>query len=627
MIYEVYVDDKLLYYPNDETYSIIDAVVETSLNEAGTFECDVPTSNPRYEEFELRKSMLQVLKDGIEIFNGEIREVTQKFNFTKHIYAVGELAMMFDSIQPQARFQGSVADMVSSLIATHNSQVEDRKKFTVGNILVTDPNNYIYRFTNREDTLTAIRDKICTPLDGYLKVRKDNGVRYLDIVPLNMYGKQSTQEISFGENLLDYSANYTAQDIATCVIPLGVRLNDEQRTADAVEGLDEYLTIKGTTTDAYHVNTDDDFVYIQNAVNTFGWVRVVKNWDDVTVAETLKEKAEDWLQDAQFSKMELELNAVDLNLLDHNIESFEVGDTIHCWAEPYNMDTTFPVRKKTTYLNDLSKNYIVLSNTETSKSYTQQASNAVSALKEEIPETFPLLEEARMRALAMLLDESMGGHVVFEYVYDENGHAQYIDAISLCDQATIDASLKRWRWSQGAFGFMERASVNVPWNYSQVKTAMTANGEINASLINTGTLDANNVNVINVVAKSVAAEDITGSTISGKSLSGCELHTNNHDHDYVDISDGDIVGGSSLGKHGYLTFSTKSGSQRGVALTGHDFVNINGHTTINGNLTVSGQFKPSSATKTITWIDETQGKVFQLAVSNGIVTSISEARP
>lgn len=625
MIYEVYVDGNLLYYPNDETYSIIDAVVETSLNEAGSFECDVPISNPRYEEFALRKSMLQVTKDGIEIFNGEIREVTQKFNFTKHIYAVGELAMMFDSIQPQAKYQGTVTDMVNALVANHNSQVEDRKKFTVGNVLVSDPNNYILRFTNREDTLTALRDKICAPLDGYLRIRKSNGVRYLDVVPLESYGNYCTQEISFGENLLDYSANYTAQDIATCVIPLGVRLNEDQRTADAVEGLDEYLTIKGTSTDDYHADEDDDFIYSQSAVNQFGWVRVVKNWDDVTIAENLKEKAEDWLSSAQYSKMELELNAVDLNLLDHNIESFEVGDTIHAWAEPYNMDTTFPVRKKTTYINDLSKNYIVLSNNEISKSYTKQASNAVNEIREEIPETFPLLEEARMRALAMLLDESMGGHVVFEYVYDENGHAQYIDAISLCDQATIDASLKRWRWSQGAFGFMERASVNVPWNYSQVKTAMTATGEINASMITTGTLNGNNVNCINIKASSVAAENITGSTISGKNLNGCSLLSSNSD-DYVSISNGDIFGGSSSGQHGYLTFSALNGGQRGVALTG-GFVNINGNTTINGNLSVNGQFKPSNASGTITWIDSTQGKVFQLSVSNGIVTGITEQRP
>ena len=531
MIYEVYLDDELLYYPNDETFSISDAVVETSLNEAGTFECDVPVSNPKYDSFNLRKSMIQVMKDGVEIFYGEVREVKQNFNFTKHIYAVGELAFLFDSIQPQARYQTTPLNMLTSILANHNSQVEARKRFTIGNVTVTDSNNYVYHYTNREDTLTAIREKMCNTLDGYLRIRKSGGTRYLDLVPLSQYGSYCTQEIAFGENLLDYSANYTAEDIATCVIPLGARFDDANRTADAIDGLDEYLTIKGTTVDSYHTNQNDDFVYIQSAVNTFGWVRVVKNFDNITVAENLKTAAENWLTSAQYSKLELELNAVDLNLLDHNIDSFEVGDTIHAWAEPYNMDTTFPVRKKTTYLNDLSKNYIVLSNTETSKSYTKQTSDAVSKVKEEIPQTFTVMQEAKLKALAMLLDESTGGHVVFEYHLDGDGKPDYIDAISVCNAATIDASTKRWRWSGGAFGFLERANTNVPWNYADVKVAMTADGAINADRIITGTLNANAVKVNGRI-------EATSGFIGSNSTNGWDIGSNNIHKGVTSFGDG-----------------------------------------------------------------------------------------
>lgn len=530
MIYEIYLDDELLYFPNDENYSVMNAVVETALNECGTFECDVPVSNPRYDDFALRKSMIQITKDGVEVFYGEVREIKQNLNFTKHIYAVGELAFLFDSIQPQARYQTTPLNMLTSILANHNSQVEARKQFTIGNVLVSDPNNYVYHYTNREDTLTAIREKLCNTLDGFLRIRKSGGVRYLDLVPLSSYGKYCTQEIAFGENLLDYSGNYTAEDIATCVIPLGARFDDEHRTSDAIEGLDEYLTIKGTTTDSYHVNTNDDFIYIQSAVNTFGWVRVVKEFDDITVAENLKTAAEDWLTSAQYSKLELELNAVDLSLLDHNIDSFEVGDTIHAWAEPYNMDTTFPVRKKTTYINDLSKNYIVLGNTETSKSYTKQASEAVTKVKEEIPQTFSVMQEAKLKALAMLLDESTGGHVVFEYHIDNDGNPDYIDAISVCNAATIDASTKRWRWSGGAFGFLERPSTNVPWDYADVKVAMTADGEINADRIKTGTLDADSVTVHGKI-------EATSGYI-GNATSGWEIGSNNIHNGVTGMDDG-----------------------------------------------------------------------------------------
>ena len=557
MIYEVYLNDNLLYYPNDESYSIINSKLETALNEAGTFECDIPQKNMRYTDFDngaqLRSGIITVLKDGEEIFCGEVREVTQNFDFTKHIYAVGELAYLFDSIQPQAKYQGTVSDMFSALLANHNSQVEARKQFSVGNVLVTDPNGYIYHFTNREDTLTDLREKLCNTLDGYLKIRKVSGVKYLDFVPLSSYGTYCTQEIQFGENMLNYSANYTANDIATCVIPLGVRLEEDQRTADAIDGLDEYLTIKGTTTDSYHANTNDDFVYIQSAVNTFGWVRVVQHWDDVTIKENLKTKAEQWLTDAQYSKLILEVSAVDLALMNSDIDSFEVGDTVHAWSEPYNMDTTFPVQKKTIYLNDLSKNSIVLSNTAPNKSYTSQQTDAVNQVRNEIPQKFTLLEESKAQALAMLLDETQGGYVVYEYHYTD-GKADYIEAINICNGKTIDQSTRRWRWSYNGLGFMSRVNTSASWSSADAAIAITNDGKINANRILAGTLDADTVRVHGKIEATsgyigsatgwnIGSQNIhNGPTSIGSSTTGMYIGTDgircNYNSKYVKIAEG-----------------------------------------------------------------------------------------
>lgn len=627
MIYEIYLDDELLYFPNDENYSVMNAVFETALNECGAFECDVPVSNPRYDDFALRKSMIQITKDGVEVFYGEVREIKQNQNFTKHIYAVGELAFLFDSIQPQARYQTTPLNMLTSILANHNSQVEARKQFTIGNVLVSDPNNYVYHYTNREDTLTAIREKLCDTLDGYLRIRKSGGVRYLDLVPLSSYGKYCTQEIAFGENLLDYSGNYTAEDIATCVIPLGARFDDEHRTSAAIEGLDEYLTIKGTTTDSYHVNKNDDFIYIQSAVNTFGWVRVVKKFDDITVAENLKTAAEDWLTSAQYSKLELELNAIDLSLLDHNIDSFEVGDTIHAWAEPYNMDTTFPVRKKTTYINDLSKNYIVLGNTETSRSYTKQASEAVTKVKEEIPQTFSVMQEAKLKALAMLLDESTGGHVVFEYHIDNDGNPDYIDAISVCNAATIDASTKRWRWSGGAFGFLERQNINVPWDYADVKVALTADGEVDADRIKTGTLDAD---AVKVHGKIEATSGYIGNEKNGWAIGSNNIY--NGVESMADTShNGTYVGVDGIKFRQSPTDPTPSAETRISRLGIYTDVGVTSKGGFSGgNVSVNSVFSKNyyandieGASGTLTWVDRDSRTVYALRAEKGIIVYIN----
>lgn len=642
MIYEVYIQrqlngettNELLYYPNDESFSLLNSKLETALNEAGSFECDVPKSNLRYADIDescLRSAMIQVLKDGIEIFYGEIREVTQNFDFTKHLYVVGELAFLFDSIQPQHKYQDTPTNMFYALIANHNSQVEDRKKFIARNVLVEDPNDYIYHFTNREDTLSALREKMCDTLNGFLRISKSNGQRYLDLIPLSAYGEYCTQEIQFGENMLDYSANYSANDIATCVIPLGVRLDDNQRTSDAIDGLDEYLTIKGTEVDENHAHESDDFVYIQSAVNKFGWVRVVKSWDDVTLPGNLKSKAVQWLTDAQYSKMELELNAVDLSMLDHNIDSFEVGDTVHCWAEPYNMDTTFPVRKKTIYLNDLSKNFITLSNTEVQKSYTSQQSQAVNSIKDEIPETFTILQESKIKALEMLLDETQGGNVVYEYHYNSDGKAESIEAINICDEKTIEASSKRWRWSQNGLGYMYRSDITQEWQGPLV--AMTADGAINADRITTGTLNANKVKVN---GKIEATSGFIGtSNNNGWNIGSADIHKGVTGIDDI-LHNGTYVGTDGIRNQKNGEWTRISGgviATNGVIAAGSFVCNASG-----GNITsgdnghvYSGKAYQTKAndgntysgyTGTVTLVVE--GKGISIRTINGIVVAMAQ---
>lgn len=618
MIYEVYINNNLLYYPNEDEYAVFNAKLETALNEAGSFECDIPKNNIRYSDFDngqqLRSGIITVLKEGVEIFCGEVREVTQNFDFTKHIYAVGELAYLFDSIQPQAKYQGTIEAMFTSMLSYHNSQVENRKKFTKGQVLVTDGNNYVYHFTNREDTLSAIRDKLCDTLNGYLRIRKVGTTKYLDLIPLENYGRYCQQEIQFGENMLDYSENYTANDIATCVIPLGVRFEENQRTSAAIDGLDEYLTIKGTTTDAYHTNTNNDYVYIQSAVNRFGWVRVVKHWDDVTVAENLKQKAEKWLQDAQYAHMALELSAVDLSLINSDIESFEVGDTVHCWAEPYGMDTTFPVQKKTIYLNDLSKNYIVLSNEMSTKSYTSQQSKAVSELKEEIPQISPVLEESRAQALAMLLDETQGGHVVYEYHYNTAGEADYIEAINVCNSPTIAASTKRWRWSQNGFGYMWRSAAGtatVPaWQGPSV--ALTSDGKINASLITTGALNAGIITAGTMSCNRLSGGKINGQTIEGGTITGAKL-TSSSSNGTVTINNGIVDSTAAINAGAYNirnNGNTYMSALNGGTVCAPHYRTVEGSTTYNG---VTGQ---------ISWASGGSG--YSINVKNGIVVGIAQ---
>lgn len=495
-MYKVYLDNKLLYYPKDNEYCITEPIINLALNDAGTFEFGLPVVNPLYGQVSNRKSMVRIEKNGKEVFYGEVRESEKDINSTKQVYCVGELAFLFDSIQPQKKYQNyTIRQFLKSLINEHNSQVEERKKFEIGIVTVTDSNNSIYRFTNRETTLDAIREKLCDRLNGYLKIRKEEGIRYLDFLTLDDYGKKCRQAIEFGSNLLEYAENISASDIATAVIPLGAKLDKSP-----IEGLEAYTTIES-------VNNGKDYVYIPEAVEKFGWVRVVQNFNDVTKPSILKTKGLEWLKSVQYENVTLNVKAVDLSITDDTVDKIDLGDKVHALATPFGMDTWFPVQKLSIPLQRPENQTIELGNSS-SKSYTQQASEAGKNQLEIIKQVQTDMESAIDNATQMLLG-SKGGYKLSEY--DENGlwvRDLYMDAPNKDDAINI------LQITNTGIGF-SRDGYNGPY-----KTAWTIDGSFVADFITTGTLNADLIKAGKIVGQknSNVYFDLDNGLISGSSL-------------------------------------------------------------------------------------------------------------
>lgn len=473
-MYQVLIDGRDLYYPQDEEYTASDPVVKLQLNDSGTFELGIPVCNPEYGNIKNRISMIQVLKNGKEIFYGEVREAEKDFYRTKQVYSVGELAFLYDSIQPQARYQNQTSrQLLETWLNIHNSQVEDKKKFYVGMVTVHDSNDSLYRFTNQETTLDAIREKLCEKLNGYLRIRKVNGKRYLDLVTLAEYGKICEQPIEFGDNLLDYTENISASDLYTCVIPKGARLEESP-----IEGLEAYVDIKS-------VNGGKDYVYSPQAVAAYGWNRCVVSWDDVTLPENLKKKGEQWLKDSQYETMVLNLNAADLSLLDVSMESFELGDSVHVYSRPHGMDRAFPVQSLEIHLQDPSKDILQLG-TSVKLSYTNQNKGNYQIVEQQLDnvrQTTAWMQSAIDNATAMMTG-SKGGYKVTEY--DEDG--RWLRDLYMNAPKKEDATLVM-QINMNGIGF-SRDGFNGPY-----KNAWTIDGVLLGEFIKAGSINAEKLSV------------------------------------------------------------------------------------------------------------------------------------
>ncbi len=468
-MYEILMDGKELWYPGDKECVVLSPSLTQALNDSGYIEFKIPSANPLYNRVFECVSMIQVLKDNREIFYGVVKETSVNFRQEKRVYAVGILSFLADSIQPQKKFQDITPyDFISELVQRHNEQVEERKRFEVGVVTVHDSNDSLYRFTNYEDTLTALREKICDRLDGYLRVRRIGNRNILDVVTLTDYGKNCAQAIEFGENLLDYAESTTTDEIATAVLPRGHQLEESP-----IEGLTAYLTVES-------VNDGKDYIYNEDAVKRFGWIKRVVDFEDITLPENLIKKAREWLTEKQFAGLTLSLNAVDLSMMNGDIQSFELGDYVHARAEPYGMDAWFPVREKTTCLSDISRNTIVLSSTSR-KSYTQQQAVLEKSIAQKMLQKSDILQAAKENA-SKLIQMATNGYIVLKM--DTNGNpCEFL----IMDSKDINEAHRVWRWNLNGFGY---SSTGYNGEYG---LAITMDGAIVADFITAGTMHADRI--------------------------------------------------------------------------------------------------------------------------------------
>ena len=290
MIYKIKLDDKILYYPGDRQAVVVNPELHLQTGYAGELSLKVPATNPLYTEIHNRKSMISVYRGKAEIFYGEVRTREKDRFKNQPIKATGALSFLADSILPQQEWHDmSPRKMLDTWLQLHNSQVEDRKKIYTGIVTIHDGNDLLYRITNRENTLEAIRDKLVDRLGGYLRLRHEENKLYLDWLKIEEYGKYCEQPIQFGENLLDYSETMTADDVITALIPLGAAISQNLSSdASEFERLEKNVDITS-------VNDGKDYIYNKEAVETFGWVWKTEKWNDVTTPIELLRKGVEFL--------------------------------------------------------------------------------------------------------------------------------------------------------------------------------------------------------------------------------------------------------------------------------------------------------------------------------------------
>ena len=353
-MYQVYCDGELIHDPRLQEYQLLSPSLSLELNKTGSFTFTQYPNHPGYGAIQKLKSLIEIKKDGVVLFRG--RPLSSKEGFYKQLDYIceGELAFLLDSRVRPFEMAGGVTELFTYLINQHNEQVDEYKRFKVGSVTVTDSNDYINRSNvTYETTWDILNTRLLDTLGGYLWVRHEEDGVYLDY--LTDFSYMSTQRITFGENLLDYGRTRDGSEIATALIPLGARLID----ADGKQ-TEERLTISD-------VNGGKDYVYDEAAVKQYGWIFATQNWDDVTQAGNLKQKALDALQEKIKTVDTIEMTAADLSQMDKNFDDFRISQYVFVDSLPHGMDgEKFLVTKMTLNLSDASQNKLTFGRVKTS---------------------------------------------------------------------------------------------------------------------------------------------------------------------------------------------------------------------------------------------------------------------
>lgn len=343
MVYTVYCDGKLLFDPRVDELAIFDKKIALEVNKTGSFDFKIYPSHPMYDLIKRLKSSIEVYQDAYMVFRGRVLDDKMDFNNAKDVICEGDLAFLNDGIVRPYTYSGSVSGFLSYILNEYNAQVEVAKRFVLGNVTVTDPNDYITRSSiTASSAWDVVNDKLIKLLGGYIRIRRSGGVNYVDY--LEDSTMQSLQEIKLGENLLDLNKEIKGQDIVTALIPYGAKLGNDT---------DERLTISD-------VNGGIDYVFNQEAVDAYGWIFATKTWDDVTIGSNLLTKAAAELASRINLNVSLDVSAIDLSMTDDQIDKFRIFEYVKVNSPAHQLNEFMLIQKLTIDMDNPQNNKLTL---------------------------------------------------------------------------------------------------------------------------------------------------------------------------------------------------------------------------------------------------------------------------
>lgn len=321
-------------YPIHNEYSkLISGSVKQGINSINSFSFAIDPTNIGFGKIEDLKTFVNVFntqRNRYE-FQGRVLYCSDSMgtsgNISKEIVCESLLGFLQDSTQTYVYEQNwTPTELLTQLLAVHNSQLEDYKHFQVGTVELT---GNIYVGIQRETTWQCIQDKIIDKVGGEIQLRIVDGVMYIDL--LGKIGGTRATSIELGKNMMSITKDSDPTSYITRLIPLGAKLSD-----DGEERVD-------ITT----VNDGIDYIEDVTVKEEYGIKVAYEIWDDVHEPQILKTKATNFLIENNRVLQKFKIEALDLAKIGIDIDYIDVFDYYPVKNQLLGIDDTLRVIVKT----------------------------------------------------------------------------------------------------------------------------------------------------------------------------------------------------------------------------------------------------------------------------------------
>ena len=375
-LFRVFVDGAVFYHPSLSKLAITEARISEDAESIDSLTLSAPHNHPYLSSIMPMQSVIVCKKNDETVFEGRALDDGSDFYNTHTWTCESCLAYLKDTVQPPYSYKGTLRGLLEYFISVHNEAVEDKKKFTVGNVTVTDDNDYIsYSSSGFSVTLDAIRDKLIKTHGGYLRVRYTDNGKVLDY--LADFSTHSLQTVEFGKNLLDVKISRDHTERASALIPLGALIKETDAEGQEIE--------TNRRVDITSVNDGKNYVYDEDTVSEIGWIWTSETWEDVTLPGNLLRKAK-----ARMQELAKGVTSMELTIVDESDAGADIGDIrarmyVPCISKPHGIDGTYLCLSRTVdYLNPAGNTITIGASGITLSSASAKQDQNISDLSDEL---------------------------------------------------------------------------------------------------------------------------------------------------------------------------------------------------------------------------------------------------